>query len=168
MAALESERSGLSGPSDCRECLHEAVEGCHLAFKLMFPYQFTRGVLMPNVGAPGTHLRAWSLLAATKAEAMQLLVVEMASDLDSDGERARQRQVSQVTEMRAIAARLLNDLFPDASLHDPIWRFRVTRMSEFDEAMQIADAAAALAQQLEALVARCPCAALPLDPSGLR
>ena len=159
-------RNDTSDSAACRQCLSDAVDVCKEAFQLIFPNRFTRGVLMPTVGAPGVHLRAWTLQAAVKAAAMERLMIAMAGDLERDGERVRQQQAAQLADLQAIADRLLHDLFPSASLHELHWPFAGSRMSCFDEAMQITDAAAALAARLEALAARCPCAGSPLGPAA--
>jgi hypothetical protein len=149
---------GNETPEDaaCRSCLREAVEASREEFKRMFFNQFTRGVVEPHVGLPCIHLRAWALQSATKAEAMQSIVMDMARDLESDAESARQLQKTRLEKIQRVAERLLNDLFPDATLHSLWGPLSGPRLSTFDEALQITSAAISLAQRVEALAGRCP------------
>lgn len=137
---------------DCQRCLHEGVDAARAAFKRMFPYHWVQGIVVPNVGAPLTHLRAWTLQAGMKSEKLQRLVLDLASDLEDATATA---QAAELASARAIATRLLHDLFPDARVHEPFVAFRLTRMSAFDEVMQVAEAAAELAQHLAEILHRC-------------
>lgn len=149
-----------SGDPRCWRCLREGVDATRVAFKRICPYHVVQGIMTPTVGAPLTHLRAWTLQAVVAAESLQVRVLDMTSDLEADlggGAASVTTQATHLREIHGIAERLLHELFPDARLHAPYFLIRITHMAPFTEAVQIAEATADLAQTLNDILARCPC-----------